>query len=439
MYVKYKNKYGRQGRKKLKTKPMEDFHHDIKKNLLNPEMLNTLQTRKNCYSDIIHQRIKVKEKPVINNEPHVKKPRGRPRKNFEAVSKNQNQPKKLNSTTVNIPNGNKLNNNLKGDDFVFKKPLPVSNGKFVDAYNNNVKNGKQQIMSFSIKTIAKKFWKLFNQDWKYDTEIKQEHSEHYIKKEEGKFDTSFKKDLKLNLEGLKLELMVLLKQLENVRTSYYKNDIKIMLSKLDEKLGGLKPTEPKKNHIHNDPTSGKGKENIHHSIKKNKDETKVNKNEEDFDSDEKYSGKWINGIINDNVMDVEDSTTQDMFENELETLSEDVAQNYNNTVQSHLNNLDLNHIYSPIYECTTCGKYFGTDADWKIHRAEHVGATSKNCLCKTCGRKFRMIKDYLKHMNTHCISKQNKNKKNGKKFKCKKCNKQYNFLALYYSHIKTHV
>ncbi|XP_025418143.1 uncharacterized protein LOC112688927 isoform X2 [Sipha flava] len=417
VYVKFKNKFGRQGRKKYTTEPLKDFHHDIKKNLLNPEMLNTLQTRKNCYSDVIHQRNKVKEKSVTNNEPRVKKPRGRPRKNVEAEPNKQNQPKQLNSTTVNTNSS---------EEFEFKKPLPVS-GRVVDAYNNNVENEKQEFLSPNINSIAGKFWNIFNEVWKKnEMELKQEYSEHYLKKEEGKFDTSVVEDLHLNLEGLKNELLNLLKQLEDFHVSYnYKNDIELMLSKLDEKLNELKPTELKKTYMHSDPTTGKGKENIHRSIKKN---------EKDFGSDEKCSGKKLNGNINDNMMDVEDSKTQDIIKKKLET--EAAIKNYTNSVPSHLNNVSLNNIYNPIMECKICVKRFGSLIEWKMHCAEHVGISDKKCMCKICGFKFRMYRDCLKHMNTHCITRA---KNNEKRFKCKKCNKQYNFLALYYGHIRTHV
>jgi len=100
VYLKYKNRNSRRLRKKNKNKLIDDLHHDIKKNLLNPEMLNTLQTRNNCYSDIVHQRIKVKGKHSNNSNKKkndyssVKKPRGRPRKNIDIEPKKRGRPKK---------------------------------------------------------------------------------------------------------------------------------------------------------------------------------------------------------------------------------------------------------------------------------------------------------------------------------------------------------
>ncbi|XP_060870890.1 putative histone-lysine N-methyltransferase 1 isoform X2 [Metopolophium dirhodum] len=471
IYLKYKNRNYRQVRKKNKRKSEEDFHgHDIKKNLLNPEMLNTLQTRNKVYSDIIHQRNKVKEKPVNNSdknndEPSVKKPRGRPKKNIvsnnvEINLKKRGRPKKLNAVTVDSSsqNDNSSSSNLDIDES--EEPKNLNNCSLDDAFNNNInEDGKLQSLSSKMKYLSTKFWKLFKKECKQkgvDINKYQNPTKHQTQyNEEKKGDLSAEeKEIFLKIEELEYDFKFLSKQFQGKKEYPYNDEIKLILTKISEiKQSKLKKTDMKGS------IPDEGKENIQHTLQKNENETEIDINNINFDKNEKCIGIWINNSntvsptitlkMNDGCKSInrtnvdyfkKESTNQDSFEDNLKTLTVDKTPNITNSVKNHLNDLGLNYMYNPILNCRKCKKKFTSIAEWKLHRSEHLVKLNKIFLCKVCGLKFKIYKNFTKHLNIHKKTEQRKSydKKNVKNLVCKICNKQYDYLRSYYAHIKTH-
>ncbi|KAL4113076.1 hypothetical protein QTP88_016767 [Uroleucon formosanum] len=476
IYLKYKNRNYRQVRKKNKRKSDEDFHgHDIKKNLLNPEMLNTLQTRNKIYSDVIHQRNKVKEKPMNNSdknndEPSMKKPRGRPKKNIISNNLGNNlrkrgRPRKFKAMTVNSTgqNDNSSSSNMEIDES--EEPKNLNNCNLVDAFNNNInEDGKSQSLSSKMKYLSTKFWKLFKKEYnpegvdinKYQYPTK--HQTQYNEEKKGDLSAE-EKDIFLKIEELEYDFKFLSKQFQGKKEYPYNDELKLMLRKISEKRGEVKQSELKKTDIKGS-IPDEGKENIQHTLKRNENETELEINKINFDKNEKCIGIWINNIstvspcitinINDGCKSInrtnldnfkKETTNQNSFEDSLKTLTMDKTPNTTNSVKNHLNNLGLNYMYNPKLNCGKCRKKFTSIAEWKLHRSEHLVKLNKNFLCKVCGLKFKMYKNYTKHVNIHKKIEQKKSydKKNLKNIVCKICNRQYDYLRSYYAHIKTHV
>jgi len=270
VYLKYKNRSTKQKWKKNKTKSVEDNAHDIKKNLLNPEMLNTLQTRNNCYSDIVHQRNKVKEKQSNNSnkndESLEKKPRGRPRKNIDVEPKRRGRPKKSNSVTIDGDSSNSndqsLNNNTESDEGELKKSKVISVCSTDDEYNNNVNETKKlQFFSSKMKILTDRFWKLVNTVWTKakDTDGFQNPSKSRDQmqciKEEKKNDLAVKEnEIFFNIGILENELKFLFKQCKDRNEYSYTEELKLMLSKLNEKRNEYNQSNVKKTEMNNETT-----------------------------------------------------------------------------------------------------------------------------------------------------------------------------------------
>ncbi|XP_022177338.1 general transcriptional corepressor trfA-like isoform X2 [Myzus persicae] len=477
IYLKYKNRNYRQVRKKNKKKSEEDFHgHDIKKNLLNPEMLNTLQTRNKVYSDnIIHQRNKVKEKPMNNSdknndEPSVKKPRGRPKKNIisnnvEVNLRKRGRPKKLNAATVDSSSQNDNSSSSNPEIDESEEPRKINNCSLDDAFNNNLnEDGKLQSLSSKMKFLSTKFWKLFKKElnpngvdinnYQYQTENQTQYNE------ENKGDLSAEeKEIFLKIEELEYDIKFLSKQFQGKKEYPYDDELKLMLKKINEKRDEIQQSKLKKTDMKGS-IPDEGKENIQSTLKMNGNETEIEMNNTDSDKIEKCLGIWINNSntvssatnikINDGCNTInrtnvnhfnEESTSQDSFEDNLGTLTVDETPNITNSVKNHFNDLGLNYIYNPILNCRKCRKKFTSIAEWKLHRSEHLFKLNKNFLCKVCGLKFKMYKNFTKHINIHKRIEQKKSydKKNLKNLICKICNRQYDYLRSYYAHIKTHV
>lgn len=405
VYLLFKN---RPGRKKYTNKPVIDFFGDVSKIISVSEATNGRRTRNGCYLDDFHQRIKVKEKRVKNVEPHVKKPRGRPRKNVVAEQKKQDQPKQLNSEIANTPNKSSFIRYRTKDETVFKNSLPFLSDIVFDAYYSNIGDKTLRIMCSKLKMLARKFWYAFNPHWaKKVIASNLENGEQTLEKKEENNYAIYINNIHFDLGRFINNVKALIEMLHGPYTQPIKIHFELMLCKINEKHCELKLIEPKNTHMNSDLTTVKGKEYI------------------------------LYNNINENMsmMDEENSTSNDILEIKLETLTEDTTQICTNSVQSHLINLDLNHIHSSIFECKTCEKYFDSVAEWKMHHAGHAGVTSQTCLCKICDLEFKEYKNYENHISTHHSEDTDK----AKMFKCKKCHKQYNFLALYYGHIKTHV
>ncbi|XP_016659890.1 general transcriptional corepressor trfA isoform X3 [Acyrthosiphon pisum] len=471
IYLKYKNRNYRQVRKKNKRKSEEDFHgHDIKKNLLNPEMLNTLQTRNKVYSDITHQRNKVKEKPMNNSdknndEPSVKKPRGRPKKNIisnnvEINLKKRGRPKKLNAVTVDSSsqNDNSSSSNLDIDES--EKPKNLNNCSLDDAFNNNInEDGKLQSLSSKMKYLSTKFWKLFKKECiqkgvdinKYQNPTK--HQTQYNEEKKGDLSAE-EKEIFLKIEELEYDFKFLSKQFQGKKEYPFNDEIKLILTKISEKRGEIKQSKLKKTDMKGS-IPDEGKENIQHTLQKNDNETEIDINNINFDKNEKCIGIWINNSntvsptitikMNDGCKSI-NRTNVDHFKKEstnqdsLKTFTVDKTPNNTNSVKNHLNDLGLNYMYNPILNCRKCRKKFTSIAEWKLHRSEHLVKLNKIFLCKVCGLKFKVYKNFTKHLNIHKKTEQKKSydKKNLKNLVCKICNKQYDYLRSYYAHIKTH-
>lgn len=481
IYLKYKNKNGRRVRKKNKNKSMEDLiGHDIKKNLLNPEMLNTLQTRNNCYSDVVHQRNKVKEKhrisPSKSDEPAVKKPRGRPRKNNviepeprSGEPRKRGRPKKFIPVSVDSfsETDNSLTNNLESHDSESNEPR-IDNCSVDDAYNNNLnESGKETLLSSKIKILSEKFWNIINSVWRPDTDtVGYQHSAEYLDqtqsiKEKTIVDSLVPhkiSDIFYIIDALENDLKLLYKQFQSKNEYSHQKEVELMLSELIKKRNEFKQSKSKTDKI-NESTTDKGKENIHCSIMESEEEIERTINKIDYNTTENVEN-WLNNdmrdtvsptmtiIMNDDcessmstdINSLEKESSNDSFEDNIETLIEDITPKYSNSVNNHLNNVDLNYISNPMLNCRICGRYFASIAEWKIHSSEHLPLINKQFLCTICGIKFKMYKNYRKHINVHRkMERKNKDTKNLiKLFKCKVCNKQFNYLRSYYAHIKNH-
>jgi len=446
IYLEYKNRNSRQGRKKNKRKPKEDFDgHEVKINVSNPEILNTLQTRKKVYTDnTIQKQNKVKEKSTnysyeYNDEPSMKKPRGRPKKdnisnNVEVNLKKRGRPKKLNAVTF-------------------------------DSYQiDNSSSSKIEIMEpFNMKYLLEKFWKLFSKEFKpklvdinkhqYPTK----HKNQYNKKKEGDLSAE-ENEIFLKIEELEYDFKFLFKQFKGKKEYPFNDEIQLILTTISEKRDKIKQSLLKKTDM-KVSIPDEGKENIKHTLKKNKNETDIEINNKDCDKNEKCKGIWTNNSntvsptitmkINDDCKSInhinedhfkKEPTSQDSFEDNLKTLIDDETQNTTNSVKNHLNDLGLTYIVNPTLNCKKCRKKFTSIAEWKLHRSEHLVKISASFLCSVCGLRFKMYKNFKKHINIH---KKTENKisvhKSFKNLVCKICNKQYDYLRSYYTHIKIHM
>jgi len=440
IYLKYKNRNARQVRKKNKIKPKEDFDiHEIKRNVSNPEILNTLQTRKKVYSDnIIQKKNKVKEKATnysyeYNDEPSVKKPRGRPKKritsnNVEVNVKKRGRPKKLNTMIFDSSN-----------------------------QNDNSSSSKIEITeSFNMKYLLEKFWKLFTK--KFKPKLVDINKHQYTTKHKNQYNKEKKGDLSaeeneifLKIEELEYDFKFLFKKFKGKEEYPFHDEIQLILTKISEKRDEIKQSLLKKTDM-KVSIPDEGKENIKHTLKKNKNETEIEISNKDFDKNEKCVGIWMNNSMkmNDGCKSInhinednfkKEPTSQDSFEDNLKTFRVDKTPNVTNSVKNHLNDLALNYILNPTLTCNKCRKKFTSIAEWKLHRSEHLVKISASFLCSVCGLRFKMYKNFTKHFNIHKTT-ENKKSSVNKSFKnlmCKICNKQYDYLRSYYAHIKTHV
>lgn len=473
VYLKYKNKNCRRITKKNKNKPVEKQNaHDIKKNLLNPEMLNTLQTRNNCYSDAVLQRNTVKEKQKNgsnkNDDPSVKKPRGRPRKNIEEkdtehIPKKRGRPKKSITITIDSSsqNDNSSDYNPENNESELKE-LKIDRINNVNNTYNNAELGKLQYFSSKMKVLTDRFWKIIDTVWTPDTNVYQNHIEHhdkmqFIKDEKKKVELSVReKDIILNVEVLENDLKFLSKQCKDKSDYSYTEELELMLTKLGEKRNEYNQSKVKKTDMNNGSTASKGKENIQCILGENEDESEKNENKIDFSKSE-TNGIWVTNDnstvinptisikLNNDCIDVdnlnEESTNEDNLEDNLGTsLTEDVTLNCMNSVKNHLNNFDFNHRYGSKLACTICTRHFGSIFEWKMHHYEHLDLMKKKFLCKVCGLKFKMYKNFIKHVDTHSEKEKNCtfDTKHSRLFKCKVCNRQYNHLVTYFAHIRIH-
>lgn len=285
IYLKYKNRNGKRNRIKPKINSVEDIH-DTKKYLLNPEMLNTLQTRNKCYSDIVHQRNEVikrnKEKQAnyytINDESLVAKLRGRPRKHI--VPKRRGRPKKSNPGTVDSESQRDHSLNTKSNVTELKEPKMVIVRKADDNYKHNV----DKDFSSEMKILTDRFLEIYNTVWAqvevtdgFQNSSKNNNQSGYNKEEE-KIHSAFKekeKEICLNIKVLDNDLNFLYKQFKDRNEHTYSDQLKFMLSKLHEKYKNYNQNKLKKTET-NTGTTYKRKENIQLTRKKNKEDVDKN-------------------------------------------------------------------------------------------------------------------------------------------------------------------
>lgn len=465
VYLKFKNKTGKRNRKKNNLKSLEDLHgHDIKKNLLNPEMLNTLQTRKKCYSDAVLDRYKVKEKQVSNknNEFSMKKPRGRPKKNIEIEPKKRGRPRKsgtpLDGNLSPCQNEKRLNDDSDSDE-MFKKPKIV--GVYsVDAYNNNIgKSEKLKSLSSKMKFLTECAWKIINDDKEKDLDINsyQNFLERYIKIPSSEKEEN---NLYLDVELISSNLKSLLKENQDWIQNFNKEEIDLILLKLEEKRNENKNKHKKTDFSGSVPN--KGKENIECAGKQSIDEIEINILNNHFDENEKCEEIWVNDdnenydssslpviLKNDSTSTnyehiKKESTGEHIFEEDVETLTGNNMPSSVVPVNMHLNNLELNYVHNPAISCDVCGKQFASIGECKVHYSEHLAMANqanKEYLCKVCGHKCKIFKNFVKHLNSHNNVNINlmDDKISLKNFRCKICNRNYNYLRSFYSHVQTHI
>ncbi|XP_050433417.1 uncharacterized protein LOC126841134 isoform X2 [Adelges cooleyi] len=295
IYLNYKFKHGRQRRKKnSKSRFLEELNgHHLKKNLLNPEMLNTLQTRNNCYSDIVPTRVKGKHKittttnttpttTMNTSEPPMKKPRGRPRKIVEEkLVRKRGRPKKI----IQTENSNSSNVNVNTTSM--KTEVSTAD----DAYNNNINMSKKQL-SNKFKIVANKFWSLVGKELRIDNDIGgHQWIDGYLnvsqcdKKEKVYVSPPKEKNLLASIDQLENEINQLIKQVKNVDEPGLKGKLDLMLKKINESRNNKKEVAE----ISNGLVMNKGKENIHHKHRVKEEMTETNRNLELW-KNEKTSG-----------------------------------------------------------------------------------------------------------------------------------------------------
>lgn len=456
VYLKYKNRHCRRLWKKNKNKSIEDLHHDIKKNLLNPEMLNTLQTRNNCYSDnIIHKRNKVKQRNDFDRseDPSVKKPRGRPKKHIECEPKKRGRPKKwkIVSSQSTCQDDNNLNNDLESNDSESKNTSSVSICSADDAYNNNVNEiEKLKLLYSKMKLLMEKFWNLANSEWKRDKYADEHQSSNSCfdqisyGEEEKQNDLSLKdKQIFRNIEVLKIDLKLLSKQFQSRNEYSYKEELDLMLSTLNEKHNEYKESKLNKTDKKNGLTSDKGKENMHCAIEaKHETDITVSENISGYDMTIENSVKlWIEQNKNSMMLSHEECLDRNNFKNDLPS---DNNFNVKKTpdLETSDNVTNSNCVDSSLLNCKICNNNFASIAEWKMHHSEHM-LKNNNFMCKICGHRFKMYKNYIKHVKGHGVlvreRKMDVNKNSSKKLTCKSCGRQYNYLKSYFAHIKTHI
>lgn len=479
VYLQYKNRNCRQTRKKNKNKPVKDsLSHDIKKNLLNPEMLNTLQTRNNCYSDIVHQRNKVKQKivnsSIKNEEPSVKKRRGRPRKIIEVEPKKRGRPKKLNVVTDDSSNNNSnsLDNSLESNDTSYKIGRIVSvhsvtdkssqinnsldNNLKLDTHQNNDTEkqiGKivsvrsvadnmssqnlnqydskfQRFRNFKSNSSEKKLTTIINVHSVADTynnnvdEIWKQNAlfskykiltDRYCKlviadHEEEEKSDGSGKELFYKLDVLENDLKLNCEQFEEINVYMYSREIDSMLLKIDEKRNELKNTL-KKTDMNSGSTTNKGKENIQCTIKKNEDEIEINKI--DFDQNDQCIGVWINDGNGTPTMVLEDNCDS------IECLdSEDIKKKSASDDDFEETSTDNSTQLCP----------------HSAHRLNNVNLNyfcSPPLKCKICGRNFASIAEWKMHHSEHLTMVNDK-------FLCKICGLKFKMYKNFVKHINDH-
>lgn len=412
-------------------------------------MLNTLQTRNNCYSDVIHLRNKSKEKPGSSsnksNEPLVKKPRGRPRKIIETETseptKKRGRPKKHNTVVV-VNNPRQHDSNLNNNTETSNNSIMDRSLNSEDAFNNNYSEERKRELTAKMKFLTHRFWTLASNDWK----IERKSVENSNSTEEIKLEVMSVKEQEVvdNIDRLENDLRMLYKQFQNRSELCFDEEIESMLSKLIEKREDFIKGKCLRTDINNGLSTNKGKENIECTVKPIKDENKINYTKNDKNIEVWLSNDNISAILNDNsersgCSDVEDLPSKINFENNLNTLRKEISSSCSNLVANHMSGVDFNYSRNTLLGCKICGKVFASIAEKKIHRSEHMAMVNKKFLCKICGHKFKVLKNYIKHVTIH----RNRERKavannESKNFKCKMCDKQYNYLRSYYAHVKTH-
>lgn len=489
VYLNYKSKNCKQTRKKYKYHS-DLNNHDIKKNILNPEMLNTLQTRNNCYSDnIIYQRNKIKEKQVNSNSSSsiksddlsVKKPRGRPKKTINVEPKKRGRPKKFNAVTgsSSSQSDNSIDNNLESYVTV-NKPLIVNvdtpKDKTYDASaysvgTHDVNVEKKQKLQSTMAILTEEYWNLVGAVCILDKDIidkihkiSNEHNDktQNMKEEKTTNLSCNEKEICLKLETLENELKSLSNQFEEIFEFTYEDELESMLSKIIEKRNEYKQHKLMKTCINNESTTNKGKENIQHTLERNEENTEINKSDKDFDQNEK--NVWLNNdnrgnispttttttitvILNssdiDNCESVEctdieeinsNSTNMDNFEEALETITEDKTTNSNKSAYTNMKKNSDFRLF-----CKFCGKRYASIAEWKMHISAHLSIIGNKYLCNICGHKFNVRKNFLKHLSMH--NKQidlTSDKIQFNNLECNVCQSQHYYMEPYYDHLKTH-
>jgi len=434
IYLKYKNRKKRRFWKKKKIKSQKDFDdYEIKKNVLNAESLNTLQTRNKVYPDnIIQEQKKIKRNAMNNSntnnyESSVKKPRERPKKciisnNVEVNLKKQGRPKKLNAVTVDSSNqnSNSSSSNLEIDEP--EEPKKLNNCSLHYAFNKNTnENGNLQSFSSKIEHLSAKFWKLFTKE--FNPNVVDIHKYQYPTKcqynaeKNGDLLTEGN-EIFLKIEELENDFKFLFKQFKGKREYLLNNEIELILTKIIEKCDETKQSLLKKTEIKGS-IPNKSKENNKRTLRENKNETEIEMNNIDFDKNEKCKRIWIDNSntvssittikMNDgcksiNHVDKDNSkkgpTSQDSLK-DFKTLTVIGFPNIFNSVRNRLDDLGSNYILNPTLNCKKCKKKFTSTAEQKLHFFKHQAKINKSFLCTFCGHKFKIYKNFRKHVNIH--------------------------------------
>ncbi|KAL4126874.1 hypothetical protein QTP88_011074 [Uroleucon formosanum] len=394
IYLKYKKKNQRSVQKTNKIKYGENFDsHEIKKNVVNPEMLNTLQTRNKVYSNnIIQKQNNLKEKAMnysneYNDKSSVKKPKGKRKKDIISydVEVKRGRPEKLNGETAGSSN---QNDNCSSGYIV------------VDIISN-------------MKYLLAKFWTLFTKEFKSNfADInKYQYSTKYLNqcnKEKKGYLSAEENEIFLKIEELEYDFKFLFKYFKDMKEYSFNNEIQFILTKIRDKRDEIKQSLLKKTEMKRS-IPDEGKENIKHTVKKNENVIEIEMNNIVFDKNEKCIGLWINNsytvsksinqINEDNFK--KEPTSQDSFEDGLKPLTINKTPNITNSVKNHLNDLGLNNILNPTLNCENSRKIFTFVAENKLHRSEHLVKRSKSFVCTVCGLKFKEYKHFIKHDSIH--------------------------------------
>jgi len=350
-------------------------------------------------------------------------------------------------------------NNVESDETQSKESSSVSVCSTDDAYNNNINETPhiKELLSH-LKLIVEQSWKLLSTEWNQtkDTNGHQcpdKHNDQLLCNTEDKQAIISKREKnKLRLiELVKIDLRSTIKRIQEMNEISFKKDFKedleLLLSKLNKKQVEYRQSKSKNTNVNNELTADKGKENMH-CINETDNETDSTDGDTETYSD--YELQNVEDSIErylkhkENILSRLEHIVRKKSEDELRVNNSFILKD-NSEKPDDITNSSDNHLndVERLLTCRICNSNFTSIAEWKMHNSEHIAKKSNNFLCKICGHRFKMYKNYIKHISGHGVVDQepkiNRYKKYYKKLTCASCGRHYNYLKSYFAHVKTHI